>query len=162
MCTVSSSTQFKEMTKIQKRAVRIALQAKRNTPTIMLNEIGNIKTITHKLQEQQIKYWHKYKRAPHTMLQRTSFEKWKEYIETNDNMCKDKFGNLIINGEKFNHVINSPLSRSYLLVKSLYKPHQKLFTKKMDSVMKPPPTYTTPFPSNLHTIESQSIIDLMN
>ena len=83
LCSCSASSRFKELIKLQKRALRIAMQAKRNTPTIMLNEIGNIKTIQNKLREQQIKLWHKYKRSPSNYLQNDTFNNWKKYIEKN-------------------------------------------------------------------------------
>ena len=54
LCTVSGSSQFNELEKLQKRAIRIALQAKRNTPSVLLNEICNTKSIHIKLMEQQI------------------------------------------------------------------------------------------------------------
>ena len=161
LCSVSSATKFKELIKLQKRAVRIAMQVKRNTPSIMLNEIGNIKKIEHKLMEQQIKMWHKSKRAPPTMLQRDTFDRWKKYIVENDQNCKDKYGNIHLNGKTFNHVIDSPLSRCYQLIQKLYKPHQRLFVKKFDSVMKPPPTYKTPFPTNLHTTQDMNYIKIL-
>ena len=141
---------------LQKRAIRIALQAKRHTPSIMLNEIANTKTIIQKLQEQQIKLWHRYKRSPENFLQNDTFLNWKKYIENNDPNCTDEFGNLHINGATFNHVKNSPLSRCYSTIQSIYKPHQNIFMDKKPSAMRPPPTYNIPFPTNIHTVNNEN------
>ena len=70
LCTVSALTRFDCLFKLQKKAVKIALQAKKNTLTAMVSEIGFIKTITNKLQEQQVKLWHKHKRGLKNYLQR--------------------------------------------------------------------------------------------
>ena len=123
----------------------------------MLNEIGFIKSMEDKLKEQQVKLWHKCKRYPRNYLQKDTFEKWKEYIISNDKNCIDKYGNLIIDESKFYHISNSPLSRCYKLIKSLYKPHQNIMMEKEESVMKAPPTYLIEFPSNLHTIQWKCI-----
>ena len=64
LCTIGDKTRMKEINKIQKRAIRIALQVKRQTPTWKLMEIVNSKSINDKLKELQVKMWHKYKRAP--------------------------------------------------------------------------------------------------
>ena len=149
LCTVSAATKFKELEKIQKRAIRIALQAKTQTPTKYLLEIVNGKTITEKLQEQQIKLWHKYKRAPKYLLQHHTFEKWKEYLTINDSNSINEYGNININGGTFNYVRRSPLSRAYKLVKSLYPNYRNILVKKTDSVMKPPPVYYQQFPCNI-------------
>ena len=148
MCTISASSQFVELEKLQKRAIRIALQAKRNTTTAMLSEICSTKSIKYKLMEQQIKFWHKCKRCPDNFLQHDTYLNWKIYIETNDINCKDDFGNFHINGDTFNYVIKSPLSRCYKLMQSIYKPHQNILMEKESSVMRPPPTYKIPFPNN--------------
>ena len=50
----------------------------------MMNEITNTKTIEQKLKELQVKMWNKYKRAPDTMLQHHTFNRWKKYIIEND------------------------------------------------------------------------------
>ena len=118
LCTVSASTRIDELLKLQKKALKIAFQAKRNTPTMMMNEIGFVKTIEEKLKEQQIKLWHKCKRCPENYLQRETFDNWLKYIKANDINCIDKYGNLILNEAKFYHVSNSPLSRCYKVIKS--------------------------------------------
>ena len=55
----------------------------------------------------------------------------------------------MLNGSTFNHVIKSPLSRCYSLLKLLYKPHQNILVKKEPNVMRPSPTYSVPFPTNI-------------
>ena len=161
LCTVSVSKKFKELISLQKRAIRIALQAKRNTPSMMLNEIANTKTIVDKLREQQIKLWHKCKRSPVDFLQNDTFKNWLKYIETNDINCKDDYDNLYINNAIFHHVKNSPLSRCYELIKSLYKPYQNVLMEKKPSVMKPPPTYLIPFPTNIHSIYDENELKII-
>ena len=73
LCTVSSSKKWKLIEKIQHRAYRMVLKAKPDTPTIEIREILNFKSMTNKLQEAQVKLWHKYKRAPQNMLQHYTF-----------------------------------------------------------------------------------------
>ena len=128
----------------------------------MLNEIANTKSIIQKLQEQQIKLWHKYKRSPDNFLQNDTFVNWKKYIETNDINCMDECGNIHINGASFNHVKNSPLSRCYSLIQSLYKPYQNIFMEKESSVMRPPPTCNISFPTNIHTIDNENELNIIN
>ena len=81
MCTVSASSCFDTLYKLQKKAIKIALQVKKNTPTMMLNEIGFIKSMENKLKEQQVKLWHKCKRYPRNYLQKDTFERWKVYYD---------------------------------------------------------------------------------
>ena len=69
LCTISNKHRIEILEKIHKRAIRIALQVKKQTPTCKLLEIVNGKTIGEKLKELQIKLWHKYKRAPDYLLQ---------------------------------------------------------------------------------------------
>ena len=113
LCTVGDQVRLREIQKIQKRAMRIALQVRKQTPSWMLMETVNGKTIDEKLKELQIKMWHKYKRAPKYLLQSETFKQWKEYIVRNDDSCMDKNGILTINPAKFNYVSKSPLSRAY-------------------------------------------------
>ena len=150
LCTTSTASRFKELEKIQKRALRIALRAKTQTKTKLLMEIINGKTIQEKVEEQQVKMWHQYSRAPDYLLPNLTFKKWQKYIETNDKNSRNKFGNLELNGCDFNVIRNSPLSRSYLLIKSLYPTYRNLFCKKESSVLKPPPIYHERFPSNIN------------
>ena len=159
MCTVSASTKFDELFKLQRKATKIALQAKKNTPTQMINEIGFIKSIGEKLKEQQIKLWHKCKRSPDNYLQRDTYEKWKKYIITNDKNCIDESGNIILDEGIFYHVANSPLSRCYKLMRSIYKPYQNILLEKEPCVMKSPPTNSILFPNNLHTINNDDEIE---
>ena len=149
LCTVSQSIKFKELEKIQKRAMRIALRVKTQTPTKYLMELVNGKTLQEKLEEQQVKMWHKYFRAPNYLLQHDTFKKWKEYITTNDSNCLDKFGNIGIDGNIFNIVKKSPLSRAYSTVKQLYPEYRNIMNRKPDSVMRPPPVYYEQYPNNI-------------
>ena len=159
LCTVSASTRFDCLFKLQKKAVKIALQAKKNTPTAMINKIGCIKTIANKLQEQQVKLWHKCKRSPENYLQRETYENWLRYIKANDKNCVNDYGNLILEESKFYHVTNSPLSRCYKVMETLYKLHQNIMNEKEPSVMKAPPTYHNPFPTNVFSILNEKEIE---
>ena len=67
------------------------------------------------------------------------------YIKINDKNCNDEYGNLQIDETKFHHITNSPMSRCYKTVKTLYKPHQQILRVKEPSVMKAPPTYKIAF-----------------
>ena len=158
LCSISGSRKFVELENIQKRAIKIALQAKKQTKTKYLMEIVNGKSLKEKLEEQQIKLFHKYKRAPDYLLQNYTFRKWKDYIIQNERECFDKYGNIKLDGNKFNIIRKSPLSRAYLLTKSLYPQYRNILTKKTDSVMKPPPVYNIPFPKNIN-INPNSIQD---
>ena len=46
----------------------MVLKAKPDTSTIKIKEILNYKSISDKLNEAQVKLWHKYKRAPSNMM----------------------------------------------------------------------------------------------
>ena len=161
ICTISSSKKWKQIEKIQKRAYRMVLKAKSDTPSIELKEILNYKSITNKLQEAQIKLWHKYKRAPSDMLQHFTFNFWKLYILNNGgdkNLNKnlrnrkmntnEKFN---INGDHFNFISKSPLSRAYQMVREITPTNQFIFSKRCPSVIKPPPTYLHTYPNNITT-----------
>ena len=150
MCTVSSSVKFEELEKIQKRAIKIALQVKQQTPTKYIMEITNSKTIQEKLEEQQIKMWHKYKRAPEYLLQHHTFNRWKKFIQINDPECMDECGNINIDGAKFNYVSKSPLSRAYNVIRSIYPRNRNVLEEKTPSVIKPPPTYEQIYPNNIN------------
>ena len=126
---------------------------------MLMNEIGFIQTIGEKLKEQQIKLWHKCKRSLANYLQHETYVNWLKYIKANDMNCIDKHGNLILNEAKFYRVSNSPLSRCYKVVQTLYKPYQKLLGKKKPSVMKAPPTYKITFLKNLFYIENENDIE---
>ena len=69
-----------------------------------------------------------------------------------------------MNGDTFNHVIKSPLSRCYRLMQTLYKSHQNILAEKEPSVMRPPPTYSTPFPTNIFSFSdmNDTLIKNMN
>ena len=47
----------------------MVLKAKPDTPTLEIKEMLNYKSMQNKLEESQVKLWHKYKRAPPNMLQ---------------------------------------------------------------------------------------------
>ena len=149
LCTVSQSVKFKELEKIQKRALRIALRVKTQTPTKYLMELVNGKTLKEKLEEQQIKMWHKYFRAPNYLLQNDTFNKWKNYIMTNDKDFLDQHGNFKIDNNIFSIVKNSPLSRAFKTVKQLYPEYRNIMERKPDSVMRPPPVYYETYPNNI-------------
>ena len=83
LCTFYGASKWNLLHKLHKRAIRIALRARMNTPSLELFEIVNGKTTDQRLQEAQIKLWHKYKRAPDYLLQHHTFNDWKEYIESN-------------------------------------------------------------------------------
>ena len=158
LCTASISSRMNIIEKLQKRAIRIALQAKRDSPSVMMNEITNTKTIEQKLKEQQVKMWNKYKRAPDTMLQKETFNRWKQYIDTNDHNSKSENGEININKYKLNYISKSPLSRCHKVMREIY-PHKRLLRDKIDSVMKPPPTYEIQFPTNLHQLKDEAYME---
>ena len=160
LCSVSVSKRMDMIIKLQKKAIRIALQAKKNTSSFLLNEITNTKTVMQKLKEQQIKMWNKYIRAPETMLQHHTFERWREYIYSNDFNSKRENGDLEMNPGVMNYVSKSPLSRCFATMREIY-PNKNLMKKKKDSVVKPPPTYAIQFPTNIHTITDQKYIEII-
>ena len=143
LCTIANKRRIEEITKIQKRAIRIALQVKRQTATWKLMEVVNGKSMSDKLDELRIKMWHKYKCAPDYLLQHWTYKRWKEYIEANDPLSMDENGNITINPARLNYVAKSPLSKAYNVVKSLYgkKKKENILHQKTESVMKPPPVY---------------------
>ena len=160
LCTISSSKKWKLIEKIQRRAYRMVLKAKPDTPSMEIKEILNYKSITHKLEEAQVKLWHKYKRAPSNMLQHFTFNFWKLYILNNGgnvNLNKDlRFKRLNlkekfnINSDTFNFVSKSPLSRAYKVIRDITPPKQPVFNKQCPSVIKPRPTYTQSYPNNIN------------
>ena len=161
LCSVSISKRMDMIIKLQKKAIRIALQAKKNTSSFLLNEITNTKTVMNKLKEQQIKMWNKYIRAPKTMLQNHTFSNWKNYIHTNDFNSKRENGDLEMNPGVLNYVSKSPLSRCFATMREIY-PNKNLMKKKKDSVVKPPPTYGIQFPTNIHTISDLKYMETVN
>ena len=98
------------------------------------------------MKEQQVKMWNKYKWAPTTMLQNQTFNRWKNYIIKNDKMNYMENGEIKIDKEKFNYFAKSPLSRCHETMREIYL-NKRLMIEKMFSVVKPPPTYSTPFPT---------------
>ena len=150
LCTTSNQTKLNEISKIQKRAMRIALQVKKQTPTWYLMETTNSKPMVEKWKELQIKLWHKYKRAPSNLLQHETFNRWKQYIIENDPLCMNDNGIMQINPARLNYISKSPLSHAYNTVKSLYPKYRNILSIKNDSVMRPPPVYQTIYPSNIN------------
>ena len=135
--------------KIRKRAARIALQARQQTPTIYLEEILASKSVKQRKEEAQVKMWHKYSRAPSDFLQHKIFNDWKDYFIENDETCLRSNGEIVINDGKFPHVSKSPLSRGFKLIQTISDPNKRILPKKMSSVTKAPPIYQTQFPTNV-------------
>ena len=150
LCTVSGASKLDCLMKIQKRAMRIAARAKPQTPTKYLLELFSCKTIEERLEEMQVKLWHKYKRAPSNFLQKHTFNDWKQYIINNDPLSQMETGNLLINAATFNYVSKSPLSKAYAVIQKLHPTSRNLFYKQSESVMRPPPVYDVQFPNNVH------------
>ena len=156
---VSASSKFKEIEKFQIRVAKLALNLKRDTPTIYVKELLNLKTMKQKLEESQVKLWHKYKRSPSNITRYYTFNHWKKYIELNGgnvnynrnlrNKSKNLNENFNINSNIFNHVSKSTLSRAYNVIRKIRKPSQNIFDNKIPSILKPPPIYTEIFPSNI-------------
>ena len=147
LCTISSSKKWKLIEKIQRRAYRMVLKAKPDSPSMEIKEILNYKSITHKLEEAQVKLWHKYKRAPANMLQYFTFRFWKLYILNNGgnvNLNKDlRFKKLNlkeqfnINSETFNFVSKSPLSRAYRVIRDITPPNNQYLINDVRVLLNP-------------------------
>ena len=71
------------METFRKKAAKIALKAKKQLPTIYIDEFLNSKSIDYRLDVARIKLWNNYSRAPPTILKHHTFNKWKKYILTN-------------------------------------------------------------------------------
>ena len=148
LCTVSSSKKWYLIENIQKRAYRMVLKAKPDTPTLEIKEMLNYKSMKNKLEESQVKLWHKYKRAPPNMLQYYTFHFWKLYIlnnggnkNLNKNLRHKKINTneeFNINGKTFNFISKSPLSRAYNVIREITPHKQLVFSKRCPSVIKPP------------------------
>ena len=157
-CTISKS-RIEMLERAQKRAMRIAVQVKKQTPTSKLLNVVNGKTMMEKLKELQLKLWHKYKRAPDYLLQHWTFKQWMEYIQVNDLNSYDNNNVWNINPAIFDCISKSPLSKAYNTVKSLYNNNKNIIDNKQKSVMEPPPVYTVPYPTNI-SINRDNNMDL--
>ena len=74
------------------KAAKIALRAKKQLPTIYIDEFLNSNSINYRLDVARIKLWNNYSRAPATLLKHHTFNKWRKYILSNDgniNECKN-------------------------------------------------------------------------
>ena len=163
LCTVSSASKFKKFEQLQNRVAKLALRVRNITPTIYAKEILNYKSIKQRVEELQIKLWIKYSRAPDYLMQNKTFNDWKNYLINNNSDINNNYllrnryinnlDNLIINEKKLYHIKKSPLSRAYKLIYSLYKNKKYIFSHKRRAVMKPPPGYKNPFPSNIKVFD---------
>ena len=160
LCTVyNSNLKIKILEKIQIKAAKLALRLKRDTRTDYIRELLNIQPIAQRIDMARIKLWHRYKRACPGSLQHNTFNKWKEYILNNGgniNTCiklrnrqigRDE--SFTLNGTKFKYIHKSPLSQAYHLLDKILPTKQKIFSKRVYDVCKPPPTYNMPFPPNI-------------
>ena len=157
--TISQSQQFKIINNTQIRVAKIALRVKNKSKTLFINEILNIKNMYERRDEMLIKMWCKYQCAPHNMLQFKTFKNWKEYlllnggnINYNYNLRSNKHNlneNFNINAKLFPFISKSPLSRAYQLIRELTPKDEKIFINRKKQVMKPPPMYDQPFPTNI-------------
>ena len=161
LCTVANERKVKILQRIQNRANKLALQIKKDVPTMYVNEMVNCKSIQYRLDVARIKLWHKYKRSPNTSMKHGTFNKWKSYILNNGgniNECKKLRNRQIGRDEAFkiddikhNFVKKSPLSQAYKLMDKITPIKVKIFSARCPNVLKPPPTYHNIFPMNVNT-----------
>ena len=150
-----------ELEKLQYKAARIALRMKKTTPNRILRELLNITTIKERNQYLQIKLWHRYSRAPVNHLSGKIFNKWYKYLINNKqknynyNLRNNKQNNNnVINLDNFNHIKQSPLTKSFITMKRLKGDNILLIDRKID-VNKSPPCYEEKFPNNIYTHEAE-------
>ena len=157
LCTVSSASNLNVFDKIQSRIAKFSEKIKNLTPTLFANDLMNVKTMHQRLEEMQVKVWNKYARAPPHLMQAVTFNKWKQYIKRNGGKNSytritrsGKYGNEDnFNVNCFKYVSKSPLSRAYNTIKSITPAGRKVFKNKLPQVMRPPPIYSNPFPTNI-------------
>ena len=155
LCTISSVISIDELERVQMKVAKLALNMKNICPSLYLKDLMDIKSFKNRLEELQVKLWHKYYRAPPYLMQYHTFEKWKSYIEYNGGNIevRETRANKHINIDNFNinkfkFIIKSPLSRAYKLIRKITPSNHTVFKKKTKQVMRPPPVYSSPFPSN--------------
>ena len=139
----------------RRKAAKIALKLKKQTPTIHLDELLNAKSINYRLDVARIKLWNS--RAPPSLLKHHTFIKWKKYILSNDgniNECKilknrqiDRNESFKLNDENFNFISKSLLSQAYFTVDKIFPIECKIFRKRK---FKPIPCFNNTYPSNVN------------
>ena len=167
LCTISSASYFEKFNQLQLKIAKIALRVHKRTPTVYVKHLLNIKTVQQRLEEMQIKLWNKYIRSPPHLMQHHTFKKWKQYIinnggninlnkqvRSNNYNIKENFN---INSANFKYISKSPLSRTYKLIDKLLPIHQRRFYRREYSVLRPPPIYSQPFPTNINVIDGQEL-----
>ena len=159
LCTIANKIKMKILETFQKKAIKIALGLKKQTPSIYLHEFMYAKTMSFRLDVARIKLWNNYSRAPKSILKHHTFEKWKKYILTNGgniNKCKHLKNRQVgrdelfdLDQEKFNFVSKSPISQAYFLMDKIMPIERKIFRKRRKDVLKPCPIYENKYPSNV-------------
>ena len=151
----------------RRKAAKIALKAKKQTPTIYLDEFLNSNTISYRLDVARIKLWNCYSRAPPTLLKHHTFEKWRKYILSNGgniNECKYLKNRQIgrnewfkLNECNFNFIAKSPLSQAYFVMDKILPIEHKIFRKRKFDVLKPVPCFSNCYPNNINIYGMEKI-----
>ena len=160
LCTIANKTKMNILETFQRKAEKIALRIKNQTPSIYLNELLYAKSMSFRLDVARIKLWNNYQRAPPTLLKHQTFKKWKNYILSNGGninhskkLKQRQIGRdetFFLDKEKFNFISKSPLSQAYFLMNKIMPIEHKLFRKRKYSILKPNPCYLNQYPNNLN------------
>ena len=144
----------------RRKTAKIALKIKKQTPTIYLDELLNVKSLNYRLDVARIKLWNQYSRAPKYLLKHHTFNKWRRYILTNGgnvNESKHLKNRQIgrdetfkLDENKFNFIIKSPLSQAYRTMDKILPIEQKIFRKRKSDVLKPVPCFNNIYPMNVN------------
>ena len=158
--TVANKAKVAILETFRRKAAKIALGIKKQSPTIYLDELLHAKSIQYRLDVARIKLWNNYSRAPTTLLKHHTFKKWKSYILSNGgniNECKKLKNRQIgrdelfkLDENKFNFVSKSPLSQAYFLMDQITPIECKIFRKRKHDVLKPIPCYNHSYPTNVN------------
>ena len=80
LVTIANENKVNILETFRKKAAKIALKAKKQMPTIYIDEFLNSNSIDYRLDVARIKLWNNYSRAPPTLLKYHTFNKWKNFI----------------------------------------------------------------------------------
>ena len=124
--TIANKHKIEILETFRRKAAKIALKIKKQTPTIYLNEFLNSKSIEYRLDVARVKLWNCYSRTPPSLLKHHTFKKWKTYILSNGgniNECKKLKNRQIgrdesfkLDEKNFNFITKSPLSQAYFVM----------------------------------------------
>ena len=161
LVTIANKTKIEILETFRRKAAKIALKAKKQMPTIYIDEVLYSKSINYRLDVARIKLWNNYSRAPPTILKHHAFKKWKKYILLNGgniNECKFLKNRQVGRDESFkldenifNFVVKSPLSQAYFVMDKILPIKHKIFRKRKHDVLKPVPCFENDYPSNINT-----------